>query len=104
MQQLLTDTDRAILPDLYATEGQGDEALCLVHLFAPGTYWHWYLVELDRRDGNTAYGLTVGHDIEAGYVWLPELTESGRVVRDDAWTMQTMGETRKAAEAERQAG
>lgn len=100
-QQLLTGQDRATLPDLYGTEGQGDAAVCRVRLFAPGTYWSWYVIEWATDDGDTLFGLAVGHDVELGYFSLAELAASGRVVRDGSWQPAPLGAVAHAVEAER---
>ena len=99
MQSLLTDEDRAALPGLYATEGQGDAAPVLVRLFAPGTLWQWLVCEFDGVD--LLFGLACGFDLEAGYFSLAELEESGYVVRDVAWRPRPLGEARAAVEAGR---
>lgn len=100
--QLLTDDDRATLPGIYDTEGQGDAAVCRVRFHIPGTYWAWYVIELDREDNDTIFGLAVGHEIEAGYFSLAELEENSPPVRRDAaWQPRPLGEARAAVEAER---
>jgi hypothetical protein len=96
---LLTDEDRAALPPLYATEGQGDEAPVVVRLFAPGTIWQWLVCEFDGDD--LLFGLACGPYIEPGYFSLSELAASGHVVRDAAWRPQPLGKAQAAVEASR---
>lgn len=91
---LLTDDDRAALPGLYATEGQGEAAVCRVRLYVPGTYWEWYAVEYDPAE-ELCFGLVAGHDVEAGYFSLRELGAGAVPVRRDAaFRPATVGEVR----------
>lgn len=101
MKPLLTDEDRAALPPLYATEGQGEAALVRVRLFAPGTYWEWFVVEFDGEE--LLWGLASGHDVEAGYFSLSELAATGYVARDAAWTARPLAEVFAALAAARRA-
>ena len=93
--RLLTEEDCAALPAIYATENDGDAALVRVRLWLPGTRWEWLLMEYNAEH-EEAFGLIAGHDVELGYVWLPELEELGRVVRDAAWRPTPLGEARSA--------
>jgi hypothetical protein len=96
---LLTDEDRAALPAFYATENDGDAVVVRARLWLPGTYWEWFIIEYDGAD--VAFGLVSGHDIEMGYIWLPELEELGRVVRDPGWRPTPLGVVRASVEARR---
>jgi hypothetical protein len=71
-------------PKLYAQEGLGDEAIVHVKLFDPCGNWTWFITEFSETapDGykNLAFGLVNGHECEAGYIDLGELsTVKGRM-------------------------
>ena len=68
---LLPAAIKAKLPQLYATEGQGWQAVAQVKYFTPDSNWTWYGVEFDGQD--TFYGLVIGHEMELGYFSLAEL-------------------------------
>jgi hypothetical protein len=61
----------AVIPRLYATEGQQDAT---VHLkwFTPDSSWTWYVLEFDPVE-RLCFGLVVGHERELGYFSLDEL-------------------------------
>lgn len=99
MKHLLTAEDRAALPSLYATEGQGEAAVVQLRFYAPGTYWAWYAIEFDGED--TFFGLVNGHDVEAGYFSLEEMESHPLVQRDETWTPRPLSEVRAAIDAER---
>lgn len=61
------------IPNLYAQEHKGDEAIVYLKLFDPCSYWTWYVLEFDGVD--TFFGLVRGHEIELGYFSLKELQE-----------------------------
>lgn len=102
--QLLTDADRAALPDLYATEGQGDAAVCRVRFMLPGTYWEWLVVELSRADGDVCFGLIAGRDVEIGYFSLSELEQVGAVLRDTLWSPCSLATAWARIDARRMTG
>ena len=60
------------IPNLYETENQ-EEKICYVKLFLPNSNWTWYIIELDKHDENTCYGLVDGFEKELGYFSLKEL-------------------------------
>jgi hypothetical protein len=71
-------------PKLYAQEGKGEEAMVHVKLFDPCGSWTWFITEFSETapDGykNLAFGLVNGHECEAGYIDLNELsTVRGRM-------------------------
>ena len=69
--KLLTQENRKALPELYAQDGKGEEAIAHVKFFTPTSNWTWYATEFDGED--TFFGLVVGHDTELGYFSLSEL-------------------------------
>jgi hypothetical protein len=71
MMYLMPGELRAALPNLYATEKMGDEAIAVVKYFTPDADWTWYATEFDGED--TLFGLVVGLDTELGYFSLSEL-------------------------------
>ena len=60
------------IPNLYETENQ-EEKICYVKLFLPNSNWTWYIIEIDKSDYNTCYGLVDGFEQELGYFSLSEL-------------------------------
>lgn len=69
--QLLTTQLRAQLPDLYAQDGKGGNAIVHVKFFTPDSSWTWLGTEFDGDD--TFFGLVDGHEREFGYFSLSEL-------------------------------
>lgn len=68
---LLTKANRNALPELYAQEDKGDDAIVHVKFFTPDANWTWYVTEFDGDD--TFFGLVDGQDKELGYFSLSEL-------------------------------
>ena len=69
---LLTAELRAQLPDLYAQDGKGGEAIVYAKFFAPdSSQWSWFTLEFDGED--TFFGLVDGLERELGYFSLAEL-------------------------------
>lgn len=60
------------IPNLYETENE-EEKICHVKLFLPSSNWTWYIIEIDKSDNNTCYGLVNGFETELGYFSLGEL-------------------------------
>lgn len=60
------------IPNLYETENQ-EEKICYVKLFLADSNWTWYIIEIDKSDYNTCYGLVDGFEQELGYFSLSEL-------------------------------
>ena len=58
------------IPKLYETEEQKDP-IAHIKLFIDG--WTWYVIEIDKSDYNTCYGLVDGFEQELGYFTLREL-------------------------------
>ena len=72
MSKLLTNEQLKSIPNLYETENQ-EEKICYVKLFLPNSNWTWYIIEIDKSDYNTCYGLVDGFEQELGYFSLSEL-------------------------------
>ena len=68
---MLTAKNKKDLPELYATDGQGGEAMAVVKFFCPWNSWTWYAVEFDGED--RFFGLVDGQFKELGYFLLSEL-------------------------------
>ncbi|MCG3684021.1 DUF2958 domain-containing protein [Aliarcobacter butzleri] len=56
------------IPELYDTQDLKDP-ICQIKLFLADSSFTWYIIELDRADLNTCYGL----ERELGYFSLDEL-------------------------------
>ncbi len=69
--QLLPKTIRETLPELYANEKSGLDAVAQVKFFTPDSNWTWYASEIDGKD--LFFGLVIGHEAELGYFGLAEL-------------------------------
>ena len=72
MSKLLSHEQLQLIPNLYETENQ-EEKICYVKLFLPNSNWTWYIIEIDKSDYNTCYGLVDGFEQELGYFTLSEL-------------------------------
>jgi Protein of unknown function (DUF2958) len=59
-------------PKLYSQDGKGDEAIVYVKIFDPCGSWTWYITEWD--DGDEAYGLVNGFEMEYGYISISYLS------------------------------
>jgi hypothetical protein len=70
--KLLTEEIAAALPAMYATDGQGLNAVAHAHYFSPYNGWDWYATEYDPATG-TFFGLVKGWENELGYFTLAEL-------------------------------
>ena len=73
---LLTDEDKAALPRMFETDGQGPGAVAHVRLVAPGSEWQWYLLEYDGA--NSVYGVVAGPETKRCYWSLAELESPAR--------------------------
>ena len=60
------------IPNLYETENQ-EEKICYVKLFLADSNWTWYIIEINKEDNNTCFGLVDGFEQELGYFSLSEL-------------------------------
>jgi len=103
--KLLTQEIIKALPALYATDGQGNEAVIWVKFFCPWNNWTWYATEGEPQDGAEYmfFGLVDGHELELGYFTLAELKSSTgpgglKIERDLHFTPCTVGEVRQLAE------
>ena len=90
---LVTKAEAAKLPPLYATDGQGGDAVVHVKLFDPSGSYTWYLTELNPDTGE-AFGLVVNGDVaELGNINVAELaTVRGRFgigIERDQWFSPT---------------
>ena len=72
MSKLLTDKQLQTIPNLYETENQKDP-ICHLKLFLPSSNWTWYILEINKEDNNTCYGLVDGLEQELGYFTIREL-------------------------------
>lgn len=97
--KLMTAELEKSLPALYATDGQGEDAIVRVHYFSPYTGWEWYATEYDPATG-TFFGLVKGFETELGYFTLALLEQAvllngvPAVERDLYWTPVTLGEVK----------
>jgi hypothetical protein len=71
-QLFLTKQDLKALPPLYAQDGKGEDAIAYVKFFNPCGAGTWYISELDPAK-LLAFGKTVLHESELGYIDLNEL-------------------------------
>jgi hypothetical protein len=88
----------ALLPPLYANEGQGEDAVAYLKLFTPWANWTWYGSEYDPKE-RLCFGVVVGHERELGYFSLDELEAIRgpgglRIERDLYWTPRPLKECR----------
>ena len=82
----------ATMPKPYKTDGQGDDAVAVLHYFGCGD--DWYIVERDSSDEqHQAFGVAClsGEYPEKGYISIAELIESG-VELDLHWTPKKLCE------------
>ena len=80
MQKLMTKQIERKAPALYATDGQGYDAIAQAHYFScyKGlAAWDWYMTEFDPET-QECFGLVKGFDIELGYFALAEFEELNR--------------------------
>ena len=72
MCSLLTNEQLKSIPELYASTILKDP-ICRFKIFLPNSNWTWYIIEIDKSDYNTCYGLVDGFEQELGYFTLSEL-------------------------------
>ena len=72
MSKLLTNEQLQSIPELYASTILKDP-ICKFKIFLPNSNWTWYIIEIDKSDYNTCYGLVDGFETELGYFSLSEL-------------------------------
>ena len=83
----------ATMPKSYETDGQGKEAVAILHYFLNG--WDWYITEKDAKGNGTrqAFGLVKGFETELGYISIAEIVRAGAEL-DLHWTPKTLAEIR----------
>lgn len=69
--QLMTKELEEKLPELYAQEGKGEDAIVYAHWFSPYAGWDWYATEY-RPEERLCFGLVVGFEFELGYWTIDE--------------------------------
>ena len=72
MSSLLTNEQLQSIPELYASTILKDP-ICRFKIFLPNSNWTWYIIEIDKSDYNTCYGLVDGFEQELGYFTIKEL-------------------------------
>ena len=72
MSKLLTNEQLQSIPELYASTILKDP-ICKFKIFLPNSNWTWYIIEIDKSDYNTCYGLVDGFEQELGYFTIREL-------------------------------
>lgn len=92
---LLPDKLREKLPNLYAQEKLGADAVAYAKYFTPDSSWTWYATEFDGKD--TFFGLVDGFEKELGYFSLSELKAARGplglpIERDMYWEPKTLRE------------
>jgi hypothetical protein len=80
------------MPKLYQTDKQGDDALALLHYFAPNG--DWWITESNGPDD--CFGLADLGERELGYIDVAELCRHPLVELDLHWTPRTIGALRNA--------
>ena len=72
MSSLLTNEQLKSIPELYASTMLNDP-ICRFKIFLPNSNWTWYIIEIDKQDNNTCFGLVDGFEQELGYFTIKEL-------------------------------
>ena len=72
MSSLLTNEQLKSIPELYASTILKDP-ICKFKIFLPNSNWTWYIIEINKEDNNTCFGLVDGFEQELGYFSLSEL-------------------------------
>ena len=81
------------MPKTYEQDGKGEEAVAYLHYFTSGC--DWYITEKDMYDDqNQAFGLAAVHEVELGYISIPELL-SVNAELDLHFEPTTIGELKK---------
>ena len=101
---LMTDEIKEQLPDLYANEEIGLDAVAPVKYFTPDSGWTWYASEYDGQD--LFFGLVAGFEIELGYFSLSELSAVRgplglQIERDLFYEPKTLRELKEMHEKDR---
>ena len=80
--KIVTREIKAHTPALYSTKDVPvEEKTIVAKFFHPMSDWTWYLVEMDKEDGDLCFGYVDGACPEWGYFRLSEL-EQNNVERD----------------------
>ena len=69
---LLPQSIKNQLPELYAQDGKGKDAIAYVKYFTPAGSWTWYGTEFDTAS-ETFFGYVKGLENELGYFSLNEI-------------------------------
>jgi hypothetical protein len=79
------------MPKTYETDGQGKDAVAVLHYFVGGC--DWYITEKDMEDEQLqAFGLAnLGYGAELGYINIQEITKAGAKL-DLHWTPKPLKE------------
>ena len=99
--KLLTKEITNNIPELYAQEKKGDEAIAYIKYFCPWNNWTWFVTEYDGED--TFFGLVCGHETELGYFTLSELQSVQgpmglKIERDTYFKPKTLKEIKNGSE------
>ena len=90
----------ASMPKSYDTDGQGNDAVVILHYFTGS--WDWYITEKDvDTDGKgqiQAFGMVDGYECEMGYISIKEITGAGAEL-DLHWTPRTLRQIKEKAAA-----
>ena len=72
------------MPKSSETEGQGKEAIAILHYFTAS--WDWYITEKDMKEEQLqAFGLVSGFEKEYGYISIKEIIRANAEI-DLHWT------------------
>jgi hypothetical protein len=72
---LLPQSIRNQLPELYAQDGKGKDAIAYVKYFTPAGSWTWYGTEFDTAS-ETFFGYVKGFSNELGYFTLKQIQDA----------------------------
>jgi hypothetical protein len=72
---LLPQSIRNQLPELYAQDGKGKDAIAYVKYFTPAGSWTWYGTEFDSAS-ETFFGYVKGLENELGYFTLKQIQDA----------------------------
>ena len=72
---LLPQSIRKQLPELYAQDGKGMKAIAYVKYFTPAGSWTWYGTEFDTAS-ETFFGYVKGLENELGYFTLKQIKDA----------------------------
>ena len=72
---LLPQSIKNQLPELYAQDGKGMKAIAYVKYFTPAGSWTWYGTEFDIAS-ETFFGYVKGLENELGYFTLKQIKEA----------------------------